>query len=219
MKCLRKFKWVKIYRHYLPDGRGLMRSWVRLASRAAYRKGYGIYCGHRNPVTPGMWSGGVVGLKSILGIKRRSQALSIMHELESLGYIKFSHDLKTKKISYEITDWVVSCAGSESSDGTVYATEGYGFLCMPRTITERLSENKRVFDESDAWLDLWCHTVYKDYGNAFSFFAPVIQYGKYVCALTLEQLGRRWGWGRPRYGDSFKRTAPRLDCLIAWIQK
>ena len=54
----------------------------------------------RNPVTPGMWSGGVVGLKSILGVRRRSQALCIMHELESLGYIKFSHDLKTKKISY-----------------------------------------------------------------------------------------------------------------------
>ena len=30
----------------------------------------------------------------------------------------------------------------------------------------------------------------------FLFLAPVIQYGKYGCALTLEQLGRRWGWAR-----------------------
>ncbi|MBO5169346.1 MAG: hypothetical protein J6B70_01165 [Oscillospiraceae bacterium] len=59
-----------------------------------------------------------------------------------------------------------------------------------------LVRNERIFDESDAWLDLWCHTVYKDYGNSFSFLAPVIQYGKYGCALTLEQLGRRWGWAR-----------------------
>lgn len=97
MKCLRKLKWVKLYCHCLPDGRGLMRSWARLASRAAFRKGHGIYCSDRNPVTPGIWAGGVVGLKSILGVKRRSQALCIMHELESYGNIKFSHDLKTNK--------------------------------------------------------------------------------------------------------------------------
>ena len=30
----------------------------------------------------------------------------------------------------------------------------------------------------------------------FLFLAPVIQYGKYGCALTLEQLGRRWGMGQ-----------------------
>ena len=184
-----------------------MKSWAKLASRAAFRKGFGMYCGHRNPVTPGMWSGGVVGLKSILGVRRRSQALCIMHELESLGYIKFSHDLKTKKISYEINDWVMSCAGSECNDGTVYATEGYGFLGMPRSITERLSDNKRIFDESDAWLDLWCHTVSKDYGNAFSFLAPVVQYGKYGCALTLEQLGRRWGWEKTKVWRFFQKNS------------
>ena len=207
MKCLRKYKWVKLHRWCLPEGNGIMKSWAKLASRAAFRKGFGMYCGHRNPVTPGMWSGGVVGRKSILGGRRRSQALCIMHELESLGYIKFSHDLKTKKISYEINDWVMSCAGSECNDGTVYATEGYGFLGMPRSITERLSDNKRIFDESDAWLDLWCHTVSKDYGNAFSFLAPVVQYGKYGCALTLEQLGRRWGWEKTKVWRFFQKNS------------
>jgi hypothetical protein len=60
--------------------------WAKLASRAAFRKGYGVYCGFRNPVEPGMWAGGIVGLKSILGVKRRQKALWIMHELEDLGY-------------------------------------------------------------------------------------------------------------------------------------
>ena len=192
---------------------------ARLAGRAAFRQGNAQYCGYTNSVTPGMWSGGIVGLKSILGVKRRSQALQIMNELQSLGYISYNLDVSTKKLSYEIADWIQKDTRAEASSGTVYATEGYGFICTPRSITEKLAIGKRIFDESDAWLDLRCHTVYKDYGNAFSFFAPVIQYGKYGCALTLEQLGRRWGWGRPRYGDSFKRTAPRLDCLIAWIQK
>ena len=81
MKCLRKFKWIKVRRNYLPTGKGIMVYWSRLAAKAAFRKGRGLYCGHWNQVTPGMWSGGIVGLKSILGVKRRNQALEIMNEL------------------------------------------------------------------------------------------------------------------------------------------
>ena len=183
-----------------------MGSWAKLASRAAFRKGIGLYCGHRNPVTAGMWTGGIVGLKSILGVKRRNQALWIMHELENLGYITFKHDLKSKKISYEIKDWVMSCVGSESEEGTVYATDGYGFLCMPRNITERLAERNRVFEEADAWLDLWCHTIYRDYGNAFSFLGPAVQFGKYGSVLTLEGLGQRWGWEKTKVWRFFQKN-------------
>ena len=100
MKCLRKYKWVKLHRACLPGGKGIMGYWARLASRAAFRKGNGLYCGHRNPVVPGMWTGGIVGLKSILGVKRRQQALKIMCELESMGYLTFDLDLRTKKLSY-----------------------------------------------------------------------------------------------------------------------
>lgn len=79
MKCLRKYKWVKLPRMHLPGGKGLMGYWAKLASRAAFRKGNAVYCGHINPVTAGMWSGGVVGLKSILGVKKRVKALWIIH--------------------------------------------------------------------------------------------------------------------------------------------
>ena len=81
MKCLRKYKWVKLLRSHLPAGKGLLGYWAKLASRAAFRKGNSVYCGHINPVTPGMWSGGVVGLKSILGVKKRAHALWIMSQL------------------------------------------------------------------------------------------------------------------------------------------
>ncbi len=60
--------------------------------------------------------------------------------------------------------------------GAVYATEGYGFLCLPRNITERLAEKRYIFEESDAWMDLWCHSVWEDPNNAFSFMAPTVQY-------------------------------------------
>ena len=204
MKCLGKYKWIKFRRNNLPIGRGVLGYWAKLASCAAFRQGKGYYCGYINPVTPGMWSGGIVGLKSILGVRRRSRALEIMQELKELGYITFSLDPITKKLTYEIVDWFGKHCGSPCTSGAVYATDGYGFFCVPRSITQRLVENNRIFDEADAWLDLWCHTVHKDYGNAFSFLAPVIQYGKYGCALTLEQLGRRWGWGKTKVWRFFQ---------------
>lgn len=152
MKCLRKYEWVKLPRDYPDMGKGLMASWARLASRAAFRKGNARYCGHTNPVTPGMWSGGVVGLKSILGAKSRPKALQTLDELAKLGFLKYTLDKKTKHLTYEITDWVVKCSGAECLSGAVYATEGYGFLCLPRNITQRLVDAGKEFDESSAWL-------------------------------------------------------------------
>ena len=75
-----------------------------------------------------MWTGGIVGLKSILGVKRRDRALWIIHELEDMGYLKFSLDVRTKKLSYELNDWVPACTGGETQNGSVYATEDFGFI-------------------------------------------------------------------------------------------
>ena len=205
MKCLRKHQWVKLPRDIPDMGKGLMAYWAMLASRAAFRKGNASYCGHSNPVAPGMWAGGVVGLKSILGAKSRTKALQILDKLSSLGFLKYSLDSQTKKLTYEITDWVVKCSGAECMSGAVYASTGYGFLCLPRSITQRLADAKRVFDEADAWLDPWCHTTYEDYGNAFSFLAPVVQYGRFGSVLTLETLGERWGWEKTKVWRFFKK--------------
>ena len=137
MKCLRKYEWVKLPRNYPNMGKGLMSSWAKLASRAAFRKGNATYCGHINPVTPGMWAGGIVGLKSILGVKSRAAALEVMDKLATHGFINYHIDASTRKLTYEISDWVIKCSGAECMEGTIYTTEGYGFLCMPRNITER----------------------------------------------------------------------------------
>ena len=144
MKCLRSYEWVKLLRAHLPDGKGIMSSWAKLASRAAFRKGQASYCQYNNDVSPGMWSGGIVGLKSILGVKSRNIALEIMEKLTSLGYIEYTLNPKTKKLDYKITDWVIKCSGGECMNGAVYTTEGYGFLCLPRDITERLIDNHEL---------------------------------------------------------------------------
>ena len=90
-------------------------------------------------------------------------------------------------------------------NGTVYTTDGYSFLCLPRNITERLVSLNYKFEETDAWLDLWCHTVSNDAGNAFSFSAPVVQYGKYGALLTLENLGKRWNWEKTKVWRFFQK--------------
>ena len=108
-------------------------------------------------------------------------------------------------------------------DGSVYATEGYGFLCLPRSITQRLVDRKHIFGESDAWMDLWCHSVWQDPGNIFSSLAPVVQFGRYGAVLTLETLGQRWNWEKTKvwrflqkYKDVFTlyRLPGSYGCLI-----
>ncbi len=205
MKCLRRYEWVKLLRSHLPEGKGILGAWAKLASRAAFRKGYAVYCGYKNEVVPGMWSGGIVGLKSILGIKSKSQALDVLKKLSDLGYLEYDLNEKTKKLSYLILDWVVKCSGEDCMGGAVYTTDGYGFLCMPRHIPQRLVENNYIFDEADAWLDLWCHTAFEDPDNAFSFLAPTIQYGKFGAVLTLETLGHRWKWEKTKVWRFFKK--------------
>lgn len=208
MKCLLKYQWVKLPRNQLPPGKGVMGAWARLASRAAFRNGQAVYCGHVNQVTLGTWAGGVVGLKSILGIRNRQKALDTMNKLAELGYVAYALDGQTKKLTYQIKDWVVRCSGAPCmGDEAVYATSGYGFLCLPRNITQRLAEARYQFDESDAWLDLWCHTVWRDPGNAFSHTAPAVQYGQAGAVLTLEALGRRWGWEKTKVWRFFQKHA------------
>ena len=199
MKCLLKYQWVKLPRTHLPSGKGVMGDWARLTSRAAFRNGQARYCGHINEVSVGTWAGGVVGLKSILGGKKRQQVLTSMDKLAELGYVDYALDVKTKKLTYKINDWVLKCSGAPCLDGkAVYATDGYGFLCMPRNITERLVEQGYTFEPADAWLDLWCHTVWNEPTNAFSYLAPAIQFGKHGAALTLETMGQRWNWEKTK---------------------
>jgi len=132
MSCLLKFNWVKLPRNTLPEGKGLMSAWARLAARAAFRPGQADYCGYRNDVELASWVGGIVGLKSILGTNNRQKALEVMDKLSALGYISYSLEKGTKKLSYTIKDWVVECSGAACADGAIYATDGYGFFCYNR---------------------------------------------------------------------------------------
>lgn len=215
VQCLRKYEWVKLPRSRLSEGRGIMGAWARLASHAAFRKGQALYCGYSNEVMPGMWSGGIVGLKKILGVKNRQTALDIMNRLSEYGYLSYTLEAKTKKFTYRILDWVVRCSGRACTEGSVYAIDGYGLLCLPRNLTERLVERGHIFEEADAWLDLWCHTVARDPRNAFSCLAPAIQYRG--ASITLETLGTRWGWEKTKVWRFFKKHGDKYNIYVTWV--
>ncbi len=205
MKCLLKYEWVKLPRANIPTEKGIMAYWAKLAAHAAFRKGQALYCGYTNDLIPGMWAGGMVGLKKILGVRSREVALTILEELTRFGYITYDLNRETKKLYYYMTDWVCNCDGEASEGKTVYAIDSYGFVCAPRSLTERLVVAGYQFDESDAWLDLWCHSVSHEASNAFSHLAPVIQFGKYGAIVTLETLGNRWGWEKTKVWRFFKK--------------
>ena len=198
MKCLLAYHWVKVRRDFLPAVKGIMGSCMRLASRAAFRKGQVSYCGHTNAVEPGTWAGGIVGVKSILNVKTRQAALDILNRLAELGYIEYDLNPQTKKLTYRITDWVVECCGKPCLNSAVYTTDGYGFVCVPRSIMDRLLASDTTFEEADAWLDLWVHTVWHERSNAFSGLAPVVQFDRKEPILTLETLGKRWHWEKTK---------------------
>ncbi len=200
MKCLLKYDWVKLPRDLIPQGKGVMGSWARLASRAAFRSGKAKYCGHINDVNVGSWVGGVVGLKSILGEKSRAKTLAVMDKLSALGYVAYTLDAKTKKLEYKINDWVVDCSGEECNAWMARYTRrrATASSAYPRSITQRLADQGYTFEDSDAFMDLWCHTVFEDPRNAFSYKAPTVQFGRYGAALTLENLGLRWGWEKTK---------------------
>ncbi len=205
MECLFKYKWVKLRRDCLPTGKGIMGYWTKLVSRVAFRKGKAFYCGHVNEVDVGEWVGGMMGLKSILGVSNKQKALDIMEKLSDLGYIEYELESDTKKLRYKILDYVFECSGKGCENDNVYATNEFGFICVPRNIMNRLIEKGYVFEESDAWLDLWVHTIFNDKKNFLTFFAPGVAFCDFFAFLSLEALSKRWGWEKTKTWRFFQK--------------
>ncbi len=159
MKCLERYAWVKLPRTQIPAGRSLLSNFMRLYASAAYRPGQARYCQYINEVHFGQWVGGIVGLKSILGLSSREQAFLVLEELSNWGLLEYEYDPKSKRLSYHISQTQRIAVPTQGIP--IYARE-QGFLCVPRTLTQPLIQAGYVFEEIDAWLDLWIHTIYRD---------------------------------------------------------
>lgn len=177
MKCLMKYQWVKLPRNHVPEGKGIMGAWARLASRAAFRKGQASYCGYSNAVSPGMWDGGVVGLKSILGLRSRAKALGMLDALSEKGFVSYELVAKTKKLTYQITDWVIKCSGAECMEGAVC----YGWDVVNRWVCSIpvFFVLEVIYDES---LETCKEMAGAGYHDGRGLFAHALCYFIWVCA-------------------------------------
>ena len=157
MSCLMKFKWVKIPRNVMPEGSGLLSDYIRVYSAAAITKGTIRYCQYENEVEEGMWAGGRVGLKSILRTKSASDALDRLKRLASFGILTYEYSPDTKLLSYKVRE---SYRIKNNKRGLPVQCENtYGFVRVPRNVPDRLAAQGYVFEDSDVWIDLWCHGV------------------------------------------------------------
>ena len=204
MDCLLKYDWVKLPRKLIPDMKGIMSYYLRLASRAAIGSGTVRYCQHQNQVEAGMWSGGIVGVKSILGLKSAEKVVDVLIALSDLDLISFDYNRENKHLTYMICQSVYSndCVQTRYP---IYAFNNCGFLRIPRRLTEVLIKRNYKFEEADAWLDLWCHTVSNDSGNIFSCLFPCVQFHRRMAAITLETLGKRWKWNKTKVQRFFTK--------------
>ena len=191
-----KFKWVKIPRNIMPEGNGILLDYIRAYSAAAITKGTIRYCQYENEVEEGMWAGGRVGLKSIFREKTTSAALDSLKRMASFGILTYKYSPDTKFLSYQIRE---SYRIKNKKRGLPVQCENtYGFVHVPRNVPDRLAAQGYVFEDADAWIDLWCHTVSGDNGNVFSFIQPCVQFSSTEPTLTLDTLAHRWNWTKSK---------------------
>lgn len=85
-----------------------------------------------------------------------------------------------------------------------YVNDNRGFIFLPRNLTKRLVDNKYKFDDGDAFLDVWLHTVYHESLQPFSENCPSILY-KSKPVITLDFLAQRWAWHKSKVCRFFKK--------------
>lgn len=86
-----------------------------------------------------------------------------------------------------------------------YVNDNSGFICVPRNLTQRLVDTGYVFNDADAFYDLYLNTVFNYGYNPFSEKAPVVMYDKNTSVITLDVLGQRWNWSKTKVSRFFKK--------------
>ena len=140
MKCQLKYRWVKLPKSLPSPGQGGTGTVGTVGRTCSLPERCGPSTGgFENPVEPGMWAGGRGRPEKHFRDEERKAALETLEQLRELGYLSYSLDSTTKKLEYTLLDWVCTCTGEASVGESVYALNGSGFLCLPRSIPDRLA--------------------------------------------------------------------------------
>lgn len=212
MTCSANYKWVILPRTTKKTLAGVIASWLILASVSAYKDGTATYCGYQNEVKAKEWVGGLVGLKRLLGNHTYNETDAVIKRLTELDYISFLKE-SNGKVKIKVKDLIIGddmrffphTYFTAEKQQKFYCNDDSGFICIPRNLTQRLVETEQVFEEGDAYYDLWLHTVYKDINSPFSDYCPTILFDKFQSAITLDFLAKRWKWSKSKVSRFFKK--------------
>ena len=204
MVCPLRFDAVELYRTTEYPSCGVLADYVTVAKNLALRDGKQKYYGYINTVTKDSWSGGIIGIKTMLHAKSRQEAFSRLEKLFEYGYAGNAYNPETK----ELFVWSIPQINREIKEyipqGQCFSTNHCGYILLDRTLGDRLVAKNYVFTEGDAFIDLMLHTVVGERTNPFSYLAPVVMYNK-DCVLTLDTLGSRWNWEKTKVHRFFKK--------------
>ncbi|MEE1504651.1 MAG: hypothetical protein UGF89_10475, partial [Acutalibacteraceae bacterium] len=82
-----------------------------------------------------------------------------------------------------------------------------------RNRIEKTKHQAERFSPCEAFLDLFAHTVYRDFDNFFSWFAPCVMIGD-DALLTCRSLASRWGWGKSEVQRFLKEHSEVFECVM-----
>lgn len=212
MSLTNVLSWKKFYRDIPFDDSGALSVFLKLAFATAYADGKTKYYKYINEVKKSQWVGGIVGLKSICGIKNSEKLFQTLNLLKSLRYIDFVVETN-KKITVTVQSICYpNVPKKQLADHACCATSGYGFVCLPINIADNLISYGYTFSDNDALIDLWSHTIFGDNLNVFSFLSPCIEFNN-KAVMTLEDFGRRWNWEKTKVSRFFKKYS---QCFILY---
>lgn len=202
-------QWKKLYRDIPFCDDGLLSTYLQLAFAAAYQDGESKYYKYKNNVKENQIVGGVVGLKSICGIKNRNKLMNNLEELKKLSLIDFKIE-KNRKTTVEVNH--LHHFERDKITASCHATQGYGFVGIDTCVPDLFVSDHYSFSENDALIDLWFHTTFGDHLNIFSYLFPCVEFDQKT-ALTLDYLAERWNWNKSKVSRFFKKHSEKYSLI------
>lgn len=138
----------------------------------------------------------------------------------------------TPKDSYYKINWgdaQLNLEDGEFMPTCVYNCDNTGWIPLSKKVfaervnsfQEKKNKNNRAIRNKrkaepltpcEAFFDLYSNTVYRDFENAFSWFAPIVVIGDKT-TVSCRDLAERWGWGKSSVQTFLKKHSKVFTCV------
>lgn len=199
-----RFDSIEFYRTTEYPSGGVLSDYVTIAKNLALRNGKQKYYAYQNSVHKDSWTGGIIGIKTMLHCKSKDEAFSRLEILSKYNLVNYVYNSETRELFVHSIPEVNRYIKDSLPKTQCFATNHYGYIYLNRNLSDNLINNGYVFTEGDAYIDLMLHTVIGEHSNPFSYTSPCVMLnGNSI--LTLDMLGSRWHWEKTKVHRFFKK--------------